>query len=166
MSNRSRNAAVLGAEKPQSLDRFMVSDDAGNGFSAGSVGRLALGTRLGHGSGHELAEFGRNRDRAGAQVIGRFAGLSRRKATILASLGRKGAFSVVVHGGGVIQEPSAYSGRIALATRQAVVECGNLSRRHLLDHFVLPVEPIPTMGESYGVTSYNATTVRRVFLNN
>jgi hypothetical protein len=161
MSNRSRNAAVLNAEKPQGFDGFGVSDDAGNCLPAGHVIGLALGAGLGHGSGHELAEFCRYRDRAGTQVVGGFAGLSSRKAAILPRLGRKRAFGVVVHGGRVIQKPCANGSRIALAASQTVVEGCNLSRRHLLDHFVLPVEPIPTMGESYIVTSYNSTTVRR-----
>lgn len=166
MSNRSRNPAVLGAEKPQSLDCFGVSDDAGDGFAAGRIGCLALSACLGHGSGHELAEFGRNRDRAGAKVVGRFTGLSRRKATIFASLGRKSALGVVVHNSRIIQKASRQRIGVAFTASQTVVERCNLSGRHLLDHFVLPVEPIPTMGESYSVTSYNATTVRRVFLNN
>lgn len=166
MSNCSRNAAVQGAEKPQSLDRFGVSDDAGNGFPACRVGRLTLGAGLGHGSAHELAKFGGNRYRAGAQVVGHFAGLRGRKATILPSLGRKGAFGVIIHNDRIIQEPQANRVGVAFTASQTVVERCNLSGRHLLDHFVLPVEPIPTMGESYSVTSYNATTVRRVFLNN
>lgn len=74
MSNRSRNPAVLGAEKPQSLDRFGVSDDAGNGFSAGRVGRLPLGAGLSHISGNPrvIAKggsfVGSNRDRVESTV--------------------------------------------------------------------------------------------------
>lgn len=61
MSNRSRNPAVLGAENPQSLDRFGVSDDAGDGFAAGRIGGLALSACLGHGSSNPrvIAECGR-----------------------------------------------------------------------------------------------------------
>lgn len=166
MSNRSRNAAMLGAEKPQNLDGFGVSDDAGNGFPTGRIGGLSLGAGLCHDSGHELTEFGRDRDRAGAKVVGCFAGLSRRKATIFASLGHKGSLGVVVHSNRIIQEAGRQRIGVALAPSQTVVEGCNLSRRHLLDHLILRVEPIPTMGKSYTVTSYNATTVRRLGVRN
>lgn len=124
MSNRSRNPAMLGTEKPQGLDGFGVSDDAGNGFSAGSIGRLTLGAGLSH-SG-----------RTGLQSC----------SAVRLSSSRDQPDPTRSQG----DRPVQYAGRWCAGG-------GTVGSSFLR----LPVEPIPTMGESYIVTSYNSTTVRR-----
>lgn len=138
MSNRSRNPAMLGAEKPQNLDSFGVSDDAGDGLPACCVFGLALRAGLSHWSGCRREQF------AAALRGLDFSGLFIQPK-------RRPGLRIYPH---PLPERGRNRGRRKRSGKARGVEFRAF-------HGVLHTGPIPTMGESYIVTSYNSTTVRR-----
>lgn len=130
--NGRSNAAVQGFQSCERGDGLWVTDDAGNGPSAGRVCSLAL--CAGFWLGHLLSKCRAQGDHPalfGLQLCG-IGGAKRATEAIAACRSEEDAAEAAVLSG-----------------------CDGL-------HFVLRAGPIPTMCQSYGITSDASTTVRRV----
>ena len=130
--NGRSHAAVGAFQLGKRTQGRMVTDDAGNGPSAGRIGGLALGARfwLGHLLSKRRAQ-GDHPALFGLQLCG-VGGAKRTTEAIAAGRAEEDAAEAAVLSG-----------------------CDGL-------HFVLRAGPIPTMCQSCRITSDASTTVRRV----
>lgn len=160
----SSHAAMLRRQPVKRLDGLGVAQKDGDLPPLRTVGRLALsaGLGLGHDSAQQLAEFGGNACGAGLHFNGGSHRGFRRVATELAGLGAGSPLcdraQVCGHGEEVFLDGL----RVSLGSGHAEDEGGSFGWGLGSNHFVLRVGPIPTMSQSYAVTSDESTTVCRV----